>query len=275
MLTQEQLFDSMKQLESWLLRLIILCASCTISAVVPAAASPISAGLECKVVKDKAKRLLCFDAINFKLFEKAEPEQPKPKKWDKEPSSFLSIVLGEKIELAIPDRCPSERNSVGSDDFNRFKWEKQGKPLCQLLRTKGGMIGGVKYPRWYVVWGSGIDELRRGLRVDTDDDGIVNSVSAVFYSSESSALYSALLQRFGEPTETSATTMRLNNGSSIPGMASTWIGKQAVLQFSSHSLREADHGIVDLGEVSFTSTAYIDQKLNERAATALRKSEKF
>jgi hypothetical protein len=257
-------------------RLVTLSSVCALLLSGQAIASPNSAGVQCKAIKDKAKRLQCFDAIDFNVSKK-EPElaPEKSKSWTNEPSAFLSMTLGEKIESSIPQQCPSRSASYGGDEFDKYAWEKQGKPLCRSLRAKGGELNGVKYPRWYEVWGSGVEELRRGVRVETDNEERVNRIKGVFYSSEGSALYSALVQRFGEPSETTPSAMRLNNGASIPGTTSVWLGKNAILRFSSHASREVDRGISDFGEISFTSTAFIDRQLKEQAADDAKKAAKF
>jgi len=257
-------------------RLITLSSVCALLLGGQAIASPNLAGVQCKTIKDKTKRLQCFDAIDFNSSDKKSDLAPgKSKSWTTEPSAFLSMTLGENIESSIPQQCPSRSASYGGLEFNKFAWEKQGKPLCRLLRGEGRELNGVKYPRWYEVWGSGVEELRRGVRVETDDDERVNRIMAVFYSSEGSALYSALVQRFGEPSETAPSAMRLNNGASIPGTKSLWLGKRAILRFSSHESREVERGISDFGEISFTSTAYIDQQLKEQAADDAKKAAKF
>ena len=256
-------------------RLVAFSSVCAALLSGQAIASPNSSALQCKAIKDKTKRLQCFDAINFDAREGSEPVQEKPKGWYNEPTAFLSMTLGEKIEVGIPKLCPSRAGLYGGDEFHKSEWEKQGKPLCRLLRAKGKEDEGVKYPRWYEVWGNCVEELRRGVRVETDIDERVNRIKGVFYSSEGSALYSALVQRFGEPSETSSSAMRLNSGASIPGTISLWLGKNAILRFSSHTTREVERGISDFGEISFTSTVYIDRQLKEQAADYARKATKF
>ena len=249
---------------------------CALASAGSAQASPSAAGFECRALKDKTKRLQCYDAIRFEEPAKAAPAAPLPKRWDREPGKFLSIALGEKVEASISAACPGEWSTLlRRNEFAKFKWEKQGKPLCQFLEHEGSVVAGTKLPRWYSVWGSGVDELRDGVRVSTDDEGKANRIAAKFYSSEAATLYAALVQRFGEPTTTEATSMMLNNGATIPGTSSTWVGAHAVLQFSSHASRETYRGITDFGEISFTSIAYLDQKLKARAEDTVKKAEKF
>lgn len=258
-----------------MLRLFIVCAVCVISSIGSAVAAPNARALECKAIKDKTKRLKCYDAIEFDEAEKPAVTQQK-KKWEKEPSSFLSIAMGEKLDSSVPVSCPTRSNSLlGMQEFDEYKWKKLGSPLCQVKGGAGGVIEGVKIAPSFYVWGTGVEELRRGVRVEVDDDGKVILVSAKFYSSEGASLYDALTKRFGEPTETSATTMILKNGASIPGSSSTWLGEKAVLVFSSHTDREVDRGITDFGKISFTTAAYIDRQLKEQAANTAKKSEKF
>jgi hypothetical protein len=231
---------------------------------------------ECKAIKDKAKRLQCYDTLPSKEDANAEPAKQTQRTWEKEPSQFLSVALGEKIEASVPVKCPTQwEPALHRNRFDPYKWEVQGKPLCHVEEGTGGTIDGVKYPHTYAVWGTGIEELRRGVWVVVDDNGKAVEIGAWFYSSEGANLLTALTQRFGEPMETAATTMTLNNGAAIPGSISTWRGSKAILTFSSTARREVDSGVTDFGKITFDSTAYIEQTLKDHAADTQKKAERF
>lgn len=241
-----------------------------------AIAFPGSPGKECKAIKDKNKRLQCYDATSLNEEAKADPVRQKQRKWENEPGKFLSIALGEKVEASVPVKCPTKwEPALQRQAFEKYRWEQQGKPLCYVEEYKGGIIDGVKYPHSFAVWGTGVEELRRGVWAVVDDDGKVGQVGAWFNSSEGTSLYKALIQRFGEPTETAATTLRLNNGATVPGSISTWHGEKATLTFSSPAQREVDGDVTDLGKITFDSNAHIEQQLKEQTADILKRSEKF
>ena len=259
-----------------MLRLTLVGSICLILSTGHAVASTDSSGKDCKAIKDKTKRLQCYDAIPSNEVRKTDLVQQKPRKWEKEPSKFLSIALGEKIEASVPLKCPTKwEPALQRQAFVEYEWEKRGKPLCYVEEGKGAIIDGVKYPHSFAVWGTGVEELRRGVWAVVDDDEKIGEIGAWFYSSEGDSLYSALTQRFGEPTETAATTLTLNNGATIPGSISIWRGEKAILTFSSPARRETSDGITDFGKITFDSTAYMEQQLKDKAADTIKKAEKF
>lgn len=225
---------------------------------------------QCRAIKLNTKRLQCYDSIpdaNTGVGSSISPKGEKRLKvWDLEPDSFLGVKIDKPLKDSYPDECPLTTRYT-FEVIDSYQWGKQGKPKCSYVHTQA------KQP-WAEFLGHGVDGLRKE-RVSFYGDGLVGRISARFLSIQYKEMLSALIQRFGPPTTSVPTAMKLNNGGELPSAVNTWVGKNSVLTIVELAYRETDGGLIDYGEMSFTAKGYLDQERESENKATQGRSQMF
>ncbi|MDO8069432.1 hypothetical protein [Janthinobacterium sp. SUN206] len=215
--------------------------------------------LECRTIKDSGKRMQCYDKISVLEIKEKKKTESVVAHWEKEPNSFLSVKLGEKIELSILNICPNYPTYDNSFfAIDTIKWENSGKPLCYFFYSNDNHT-------WAKFYGYGVEAFRDG-KIIFNDSKIVEKISVKFFSYDYAGVYDLLVKRYGIPSVTKKSEIRLVSGASLPNETSMWMGEKVNILLESFAERQIDGKIRDYGQVIVATQEYMkknESKSNE------------
>lgn len=219
---------------------------------------------ECGGIKLNSKRLQCYDAkFAAKQDGVSKAVDSTSSKWAAEPGGFLTITLDQLIEKSMPSVCPADDRGV----FSEYQWGKIGKPRCHLHYPTSN-------PRYAVFAGHGVEDFRQ-TSAYLYGENLVGRINATFFSAQYSEILTALTQKYGPPTMTTSTTLRLNSGAEFPNTVSMWLGEKATLTIEALGARGGTGRATDYGQINLTSHRYRDYVKSEEDKASVARSSKF
>lgn len=168
-------------------------------------------------------------------------------KWDKEPSSFIGIVLDQPLKSSVPEKC----KSLGSKESPGFCYS------LAYLKDEGMIaVDGVQHiPPLY--------PLAHIRTLDGTLDGGVGHIKVNYTSSDFPQVMEMLTIKYGPPHTKEVKKLQSNGGATFDSTSLSWVGENVIIETDSlveRRFSELLGAITERGEINVYTVKFLAQK---------------